>query len=351
MSKKLKIGIVGGTGYTGVELLRILARHPHAELVCITSRSEEGMAVSELFPSLRGVLDLRYTLPDIQRLADCDVVFFATPHNVAMRTMPELLAANPALKVVDLSADFRIRDVAIWEHWYKEKHVCPELLTEAVYGLPEMNREAIRHARLVAAAGCYPTSVQLGFLPVLEQSLVDTRTLIASSASGASGGGKSAKIPMLLSEASDNFKAYSAGGHRHKPEIEQGLTQLAGEPVALTFVPHLVPMVRGIHSTLYCQLANPATTLKEVQNLYEERYADEPFVDVMPAGSHPETRSVKGANIVRLALHRQPDTNTLIILAVEDNLTKGASGQAVQCMNLMCGLPETAGLDTIALLP
>lgn len=351
MGTKLKVGIVGGTGYTGVELLRILARHPAAEIRCITSRSEAGVAVSELFPSLRGVLDLRYSEPDTQTLAACDVVFFATPHNVAMRSMPELLAANPRLKVVDLSADFRIRDVAVWEHWYKEKHACPELLAEAVYGLPEMNRDAIRKARLVASAGCYPTSVQLGFLPVLEQSLVDTGSLIASSASGTSGGGKSAKVPMLLSEASDSFKAYAASGHRHKPEIEQGLAQLAGEPVSLTFVPHLVPMIRGIHSSLYCQLANPATALEEIQNLYEERYADEPFVDVMPPGSHPETRSVKGANVVRLALHRQPGTNTLVILAVEDNLTKGASGQAVQCMNLMCGLPETTGLDSIALLP
>lgn len=349
MGSKLKVGIVGGTGYTGVELLRLLARHPQVDIACITSRSEDGLAVSELFPSLRGVLDLRFSVPNVKQLASCDVVFFATPHNVAMRMMPELLAEGA--RVVDLSADFRLKDVGVWEHWYKEAHACPELLAEAVYGLPEVNRAAIKQARLVASAGCYPTSVQLGFLPVLEQSLVDSQRLIASSASGASGGGKSAKIPMLLSETSDNFKAYAASGHRHLPEIEQGLNAMAGEKVALTFVPHLLPMIRGIHSTLFCRLNNPLTSLEELQALYEERYADEPFVDVMPAGSHPETRFVKGANTCRIALHRQPGRDELIILAVVDNLTKGASGQAVQNMNIMFGLPETAGLDTIALLP
>jgi N-acetyl-gamma-glutamyl-phosphate reductase len=340
---------VGGTGYTGVELLRLLARHPQVEIACITSRSEEGLAVCDLFPSLRNVLDLRFSVPDVKQLAACDLVFFATPHNVAMRMMPDLLAEK--VRAVDLSADFRLKDAALWSRWYGEAHACPDLLKEAVYGLPEVNRKAIKTARLVAAPGCYPTSVQLGFLPILEQSLANTQRLIASCASGASGGGKSAKVPMLLAEASDNFKAYAASGHRHLPEIRQGLNAMAGEEVSLTFVPHLVPMVRGIHSTLFCQLNNPATALEELQNLYEERYADEPFVDVMPLGSHPETRFVKGANLCRIALHRQPGSDELIILVVEDNLTKGASGQAVQIMNIMFDLPETQGLDNIALLP
>lgn len=349
MSSKLKVGIVGGTGYTGVELLRLLARHPQVEIAYITSRSEDGVAVSELFPSLRGVLDLRFSVPNVKQLATCDVVFFATPHNVAMRMMPELLAEN--VRVIDLSADFRIKDAVLWSRWYQEEHACPELLAEAVYGLPEMHREAIRDARLVASAGCYPTSVQLGFLPALEKNLIDHQHLIADCASGASGGGKSAKVPMLLAEASDNFKAYGASGHRHLPEIKQGLDEIAGEAVKLVFVPHLVPMVRGIHATLYGQLRDPSISIDELQALYEERYADEPFVDVMPQGSHPQTRYVKGANVCRIALHRQPDSDQLIILAVEDNLTKGASGQAVQSMNIMFGLPEAQGLDNIALLP
>lgn len=349
MSKKLKVGIVGGTGYTGVELLRLLVRHPNVEIDCITSRSEDGTAVSDLFPNLRGVLDLIFTVPNIKRLSQCDLVFFATPHNVAMRMMPELLSHN--VRVVDLSADFRIKDAKLWSHWYKEEHACPELLADAIYGLPETNRQAIKSAQLVAAAGCYPTSVQLGFLPVLEHSLVDNNHLIASCASGASGGGKSAKVPMLLAEASDSFKAYAASGHRHLPEIIQGLNSIASESVKLVFVPHLVPMVRGIHSTLYCQLKDPSTPLEELQTLYETRYADEPFVDVMPPNSHPQTRHVKGVNTCRIALHRQPDSDQLIILAVEDNLTKGASGQAVQCMNIMFDLPEATGLNNIALLP
>lgn len=349
MGSTLKAGIVGGTGYTGAELLRLLAQHPQVEIACITSRSEAGTAVSDLFPSLRGVLDLAFTVPNTATLASCDIVFYATPHNVAMHTIPELLTAGA--RIVDLSADFRLKDVDVWESWYKEKHACPELLKEAVYGLPEINRDKIKTARLVGSAGCYPTSVQLGFLPVLEQSLIDSNHLIASCSSGASGAGKKAKTPMLLAEASDNFKAYGASGHRHLPEIEQGLSQIADEAISLTFVPHLAPMVRGIHSTLFCRLNNQQTSINELQDLYEERYANEPFVDVLPLGSHPQTRFVKGTNICRLALHRQPGRDELIILATEDNLTKGAAGQAIQNMNIMFGLPETTGLHQIALLP
>ena len=345
----IQVGIVGDTGYTGVELLRILVNHPDAEVVAITSRAEEGVRVDELYPNLRGHLDIRFSHPDVRLLAKCDVVFFATPHNVAMKMMPELLAMGT--RVIDLSADFRIRDAALWSHWYGEPHACPDLLQEAVYGLPEFNRGAIASAQLVACPGCYPTSVQLGFLPLLEQNLINRRSLIANSASGTSGAGRQAKLDSLHSEVSDSFKAYGVKGHRHLPEIEQGLGDIAGDDVDLTFVPHLLPIVRGIHSTLYSQLINPGISLEELQSIYEDRYSDEPFVDVLPLGSHPQTRMVKGANNCRIAIHRPQNRDTLVVLSVIDNLVKGASGQAVQNMNIMLGLAETAGLETVALIP
>lgn len=345
----IKVGIVGGTGYTGVELLRMLVNHPDAKVVAITSRAEEGMRVDELYPSLRGHLNIRFSHPDLSILAQCDVVFFATPHNVAMRMMPELLAMDT--RVVDLSADFRIRDHQLWSKWYGEPHACPELLSEAVYGLPEFNRQAIREAQLVACPGCYPTSVQLGFMPLLENNLVDEQRLIANAASGVSGAGRQAKIDNLYAEVSDSFKAYAIAGHRHLPEIEQGLQDIAHREVNLTFAPHLIPMIRGMHSTLYAELTDSAVSLEELQNLYEQRYADEPFVDVMPAGSHPQTRSVKGANQCRLAIHRPQGRDTIVVLSVIDNLVKGASGQAIQNMNIMMGLDECAGLETVALMP
>ena len=346
---KLRVGIVGGTGYTGAELLRFLVGHPHAEVVAITSRSEEGVAVSDMYPNLRGHLELHFTTPDVDRLAACDVVFFATPHNVAMRMMPALLAAGA--RVIDLSADFRLRDADIWSQWYGEPHVAPELLGEAVYGLPEMNRDAIRDARLVACPGCYPTAIQLGYLPLLESGWVETSGLIASCASGVSGAGRQAKVPMLLAEASGSFKAYGASGHRHLPEIRQSLGDIAGTDVGVTFVPHLLPMVRGIHATLYSTVKADAPALDAMQAALEKRYEAEPFVDVMPAGSHPETRFVKGANMCRIALHRPEDGDTLIVLSVIDNLAKGAAGQAIQNMNIMFGFSETAGLEAAALLP
>jgi len=345
----IKVGIVGGTGYTGVELLRMLVNHPEAEVVVITSRAEAGLRVDALYPSLRGYLNIRFSPPDVDVLARCDVVFFATPHNVAMNMMPALLDLDT--RVIDLSADFRIRDPQLWSQWYGEPHACPQLLSEAVYGLPEFNRQAIAEAQLVACPGCYPTSVQLGYLPVIENQLVDSQRLIANAASGVSGAGRQAKIDNLYAEVSDSFKAYGIPGHRHLPEIEQGLGDIGGEPVNLTFTPHLVPMVRGMHSTLYAELVDTAISLEELQNLYEERYADEPFVDVLPPGSHPQTRTVKGANTCRLAIHRPQGRDTIVILSVIDNLVKGASGQAIQNMNIMLGLDERAGLNTLALLP
>ncbi len=346
----INVGIVGGTGYTGAELLRLLASHSQVQVRLITSRAEQGKSVTELYPNLRGHYDnLRFDVPDATALGQCDLVFFATPHGVAQSMMPEVLATGT--RVVDLSADFRIRDIALWEKWYNQPHQCPELVKEAVYGLPEVNRASIRDARLVACAGCYPTSIALGLLPLLEEDLVDARQLIANSASGVTGAGRQAKLDLLFAETSDSFKAYAVAGHRHLPEIEQSLRDIQkgrGDPAEITFVPHLLPMIRGIHSTLYARL-NRADV--DLQKLYENRFRDEPFVDVLPAGSFPQTRSVKGTNVCRIGVARPGNKDTAVVMVAEDNLTKGASGQAIQCMNIMFGLNETTALDQPALMP
>ena len=342
----IKVGVVGGTGYTGVELLRLLALHPEVQLQVITSRGEAGTRVCDLFPNLRGYVDLCFTEPDTGVLNACDLVFFATPNGIAMGMVPELLAHG--VRVIDLAADFRLRDPDVWQRWYGMPHACPDLLGEAVYGLPEVNRSAIATARVVANPGCYPTAVQLGLLPLIEAGCVDGATLIADCKSGASGAGRGANVGTLLSEASESLKAYAVPGHRHLPEIRQGLERAAGEPVGLTFVPHLTPMIRGIHATLYARLTD---TDVDAQAIFERRYSAEAFVDVLPSGSHPETRSVKGANDCRIAVHRAPDGHTLVVLSVIDNLVKGAAGQAVQNMNIMFGLEERTGLRLIGLLP
>ena len=341
----IKVGIVGGTGYTGVELLRLLAQHPHVELRAITSRGDAGRAVADMFPSLRGRIALSFADPKAADLEACDLVFFATPNGVAMGQARALLDAG--VRVIDLAADFRIKDIAVWEKWYGMKHAAPELVSEAVYGLPEANRAQIRPARLVANPGCYPTAVQLGFLPLVESGLVDGDHLIADAKSGVSGAGRKAEVHSLFSETSDSFKAYGVPGHRHLPEIRQGLSIAAGKAVGLTFVPHLTPMIRGIHATLYARVTREA----DFQALYESRYKEEPFVDVLPFASHPDTRSVRAANICRIALHRPQGGDTLVVLSVIDNLVKGAAGQAVQNMNIMFGFDECAGLTQIPVLP
>ena len=341
----VKVGIVGGTGYTGVELLRLLAAHPQVELRAITSRADAGMPVSQMFPSLRGRVTLAFSHPEEAHLEQCDVVFFATPNGIAMQQTRALLDAG--VKVIDLAADFRIKDIAVWEKWYGMTHVCPDLVVEAVYGLPEVNREKIKKARLVANPGCYPTAAQLGFIPLLEAGAVDEGSLIADCKSGVSGAGRKAEVHTLFSEASDNFKAYGVTGHRHLPEIRQGLTNVQGKPVGLTFVPHLTPLIRGIHATLYARLTKDV----DLQALFEQRYAGEHFVDVMPAGAMPETRSVRGSNVCRIAVHRPQGGDTVVVLSVIDNLVKGAAGQAVQNMNIMFGLSEATGIDIVPLLP
>ena len=345
----IRAGIVGGTGYTGVELLRILALHKDVEIKVVTSRSDAGVRVDSLYPSLRGFVDVVFSEPSVESLSDCDLVFFATPNGTAMQMTKALL--DRGVKVIDLSADFRLKDVAEWSHWYGMEHACPELLEEAVYGLPEVNREAIKKARLIACPGCYPTSVQLGFLPLLEKGLVDASHLIADVKSGVSGAGRKAELATLMSETGESFKAYSASGHRHLPEIKQGLEIVAQGTIGLTFVPHLTPMIRGIHATLYAQLGQQQVSLDEIQAIYELRYASEPFVDVLPLRSHPDTRNVRGSNRCQISIHQPQGGNTLVILSVIDNLVKGAAGQAVQNMNLMFGFPEDTDLKILALYP
>lgn len=341
----MRIGIIGGSGYTGVELLRLLSVRRDVEVVFISSRAQAGNQVADLFPSLRGHVGLQFSDPDDVNHSDCDLVFFATPNGTAMKQAPALL--EKGVKIVDLSADFRLRDVALWEHWYGMRHESPEWIDQAVYGLPEMFREQIAGAQLVANPGCYPTTVQLGFLPLLEAGLVDTQTLIADAKSGITGAGRGASVPNLLAEAADSFKAYAAQGHRHLPEIEQGLSCMTDKLVSLTFTPHLLPIIRGIHATLYARL----TSNVDLQSMFEVRYRDEPFVDVLPPGSHPETRSVRGTNMCRIAVHQPQGRDIAVILAVEDNLVKGAAGQAVQNMNLMLGFDEVSGLVQPALMP
>ena len=345
----IKVGIVGGTGYTGVELLRLLAVHPEARVQAITSRSEAGVPVGTMYPSLRGqgpLSELQFSDPASAGLGRCDVVFFATPHGVAMAQARELVGAG--VKIIDLAADFRLKDTAEFERWYKMPHACPDLLAESVYGLPEMYRDAIRKARIVGNPGCYPTAIQLGFLPLVEAGIVDVGQLIADAKSGVSGAGRKAELGLLYSESSDNFKAYNLGGHRHHPEVVQGLNGRSKSPVTVVFTPHLVPMVRGILATLYARLTDRSVDL---QALYEKRFAGEPFVDVMPAGSHPETRSVRASNVCRIAVHRPQGGDTAVVVAVIDNLVKGAAGQAVQNMNLMFGLAETTGLTAPPVMP
>ncbi len=342
----IKVGIIGGTGYTGVELLRILSMHPSVEIRVITSRNEAGTAIADFFPSLRGFIDLNFVDPVSAHLNECDLVFSATPNGVAMEYARELI--DSGVRLIDIAADFRIKDKLIWERWYGMEHICPELLADSVYGLPELYRERIREARLVANPGCYPTAVILGLAPLLEHRCVDPATLIADAKSGVSGAGRSAKLGSLLAEVSDSLKAYSVAGHRHEPEIHQALTGLTDKDVDLTFVPHLAPMIRGIHATIYACATGSSRNLQEI---FEKRYDPEPFVDVMPPGQHPDTRSVRGSNLCRIAVHKPGGRNRLVVLSVIDNLVKGAAGQAVQNMNIMFGLDETMGLEMPPLLP
>jgi N-acetyl-gamma-glutamyl-phosphate reductase len=342
----IRAGIIGATGYTGVDLLRLLINHPSVDVHAVTSRTEQGKSIAELFPGMRGKTRLEYQDPATAMIRECDIIFFTTPNATAMHQVPDLLDAG--IKIIDLSADFRLRDEKLWSEWYGEKHTCPSLLKEAVYGLPELNRGVIESASLVANPGCYPTAVILALMPLLEAGLVEPNNLIADAKSGVSGAGRQAVVTNLFSEVSETFKAYAASGHRHLPEIIQALNSIDNSVINITFIPHLVPMVRGLHATIYTDIKE---TGADFQAVYEGRYRDEPFVDVMPVGSHPDTRSVRGTNICRIAIHQPTQGQKLVALSVIDNLVKGAAGQAVQNMNIMFGLEENSGLTDIALTP
>lgn len=344
----LQVGIVGATGYTGAELMKLILRHPQARLRAVTSRADAGAPVSAMFPSLRGQTDICFQTSQEAGLDRCDVVFFATPHGVSLVEAPPLLEAG--VRVIDLGADFRLKNPAVYQQWYGIEHTSTQWLARAVYGLVEINREQIKQAKLVGMAGCYPTAVQLGFLPLLKRGLINTDNLVADCKSGVSGAGRKAEIALLHTEVHDNFRAYAVSGHRHLPEIKQGLVAMTDEPIGLTFVPHLVPMIRGIHATLYATL-KPEHQQVDIQAVFEETFFDEYFVDILPAGQYPQTRFVRGTNRVQIAVERPQNGNTVVVMVVEDNLVKGASGQAVQAMNVMFGLPETMGLEQIANLP
>lgn len=341
----IKIGIIGGTGYTGVELLRLLATHPQADIQIITSRSEAGKKVADLFPSLRGLVDIEFSQPNTNALVNCDVVFSATPNGVMMNHARELLDAG--VRIVDLAADFRIKDIPTWEHWYGMQHACPEVVAEAVYGMPEINRKAIKTARVIANPGCYVTATTLALLPLVESGIINTQGIVVDAKSGVTGAGRGASVGALYSEVSDSFKAYGVTGHRHHPEITQNLSVAAQEPIGLTFVPHLTPMLRGIHSTIYVDLEKDV----DLKACYEKRFGGEPFVDILPEGVCPETRSVRGSNMCRIAFCKPSVGDKVVIMSVIDNLTKGAAGQAVHNLNIMFGLDETTGLQFAPLMP
>jgi len=344
----VRVAVVGASGYTGVELLRLLATHPLVDVVCVTSRQHEGQAIADVFPSLVGAYDLRCEPLDVERIAGrCDLVFTALPHRTAMDVVPGFLQAG--CRVVDLSADYRLKDRNVYEQWYQE-HSSPELLAEAVYGLPELYREQIRAARLVANPGCYPTSIGLGLAPLVRNNCLCLKSLVIDSKSGVTGAGRAAKLGSLYCEANEGFKAYGVASHRHTPEIEQTLSELAGEKVVVNFTPHLLPVNRGILSTIYADL-DDSYELEPLLDLYRQMYADEPFVRVLPAGQLPNVAHVRGGNYCDIGVVVDRRTGRVIVVSVIDNLCKGAAGQAVQNMNLMCGLEENMGLKLLPVFP
>jgi len=345
MKNKSKVSIFGGTGYTGVELIRLLLNHPHVEIYQITSRKDKGKRVDEIYPSFRGILNNIFVSPEDADLKNVDIVFFATPNGIAMNYADSLISDGKI--VIDLAADFRIKDKDVWEKWYGMKHKSPNLIDQAVYGLPETNRDIIKKSKLIANPGCYPTAIQLGLIPLLKEKLINPENIIADAKSGISGAGKNPELKLLMSEAEEDFRAYGIGGHRHLPEIEENLASICGEDVKLTFVPHLVPMVRGIHATLYVECIKDF----EAYDIFESFYVNEPFVDIMQADMSPNTKSVRASNFCRISFHREIDSNRLIIFSVIDNLMKGAAGQAIQNMNIVMDWPEASGISFIPITP
>jgi len=344
----LKIAVIGASGYTGVELLRILVGHPEIEICAVTSRQHEGLPINQLFPSLSGFCELLCEPLDVAAIAQrADLVFTALPHKTAMEVVPGFLDAG--CKVIDLSADYRLKDQDVYEQWYQQ-HSSPELFSEAVYGLPELYAEELRSARLVANPGCYPTSVILALAPLLKKKLIDPKSLIVDSKSGASGAGRGVKLGSLFCEVNEGFKAYGIASHRHTPEIEQELCGLAGCDIRLNFTPHLLPVNRGILSTCYADLLEGKTT-EELIELYQQRYSDADFIRVMPGGQLPNIAYVRGTNFCDIGLVSDQHTGRVIVVSAIDNLVKGAAGQAVQNMNIMYNFPETLGLGIVPIFP
>lgn len=344
----IRVGIIGASGYTGAELARILCNHPDVEITVATSRQYAGKPFSSVFPNFQGMVDIVCEDAPVDAVVSkTDFIFTAVPHQTAMDVVPQLLSAGR--KVVDLSADFRIHDAAVYEKWY-QAHSARDFLAKAVYGLPEIHRQAIQSSSLVANPGCYPTSIILGLAPLLKAHLVKTDTIVADSKSGTSGAGRSAQVSTLFCEVADGFKAYKVGEHRHTPEIEQELSLLAGVDITLTFTPHLVPMSRGILSTIYAQVEKRISP-EELSLLYAEFYAGERFVRIHKYGQYPSTQHIRGSNFCDIGFKLDERTGRVIIISAIDNLVKGAAGQAVQNMNLMCGLPENTGLNMVPLFP
>lgn len=354
----ISAAIVGGTGYTGIELIRLLSAHPEVSIDLLTSRSEAGTRADEIFPSLRGISDIIFSdLGDetLSTLQQCDVVFFATPHGVAMQQAEALTTAG--VKVIDLAADFRLQSLADFEHWYQQPHACPELLKTAVYGLPELNRAKLANALVVGNPGCYPTTAILGLKPIIEAQNQQATRLIAArividAKSGVSGAGRQASLALNYAETTDNFKAYGVTGHRHLPEIEQGIAQLLDSQFTqrVRFLPHLIPMIRGMFSSIHMELTEAGQQM-DWQQEFENSYVNEAFVDVLPRGIYPDTRSVRASNRLRIAVHQDNERAELTVLVVQDNLVKGAAGQAIQNMNVMFGLDETLGLNAAPIVP
>jgi N-acetyl-gamma-glutamyl-phosphate reductase len=344
----VKIGIIGASGYTGQELLRILAHHPKVEIAYATSERFAGSAVDEVFPSFTGLIDLQLRKLSLQDIArDADVIFTALPHGQSMDVVAAFIKKRK--QVVDLSADFRLKDAALYERWYG-KHSCPDLLSEAVYGLPEIYRDEIKRAQLVANPGCYPTGAILALIPLLEGGMIDPASIIVDAKSGVSGAGRSPSMTNLFGEVAEGLKAYNVAKHRHTPEMEQELSIRTGKGVHILFVPHLIPINRGILSTCYAR-ANGALSTAKANEAFQQRYGKEPFVRIVPSDAFPSTREVRGSNYCDLGVMVDESSGQVIVISAIDNLVKGASGQAVQNMNIMCGFPETMGLEQIPLAP
>ena len=337
----IKAAILGGSGYTGFELLRILGNHPAAQVTTITSRQRKGCRVKDVFPGLNSILNLTFEDPaNFRAYSKADIIFSALPHHASMEIAPDLLKNGK--RVIDLSADFRLKNANIYEAWYGKHHIAKGLLKKAVYGLPELYRGKIKNAALIANPGCYPTGAILGLAPILKAGIIDTNTIVIDSKSGVSGAGRTASLDTSFTEVNEGFKAYKVGEHRHTPEIEQELGLIAGMDIKVTFVPHLLPVNRGILSTIYAQV----TSQKNILNIYKKYYKGEFFVRIMSEGVFPNISQVKGSNFCDIGLKIDERTGRLIVITAIDNLVKGASGQAVQNMNIMFGLPETLGLLT-----